>query len=195
MFYASGTFKHFFLHLGVNENNHLLPGRVYFLTLSIVGGVDIFTKRLYADIALEGLRYYQLNKRISIFAYVIMSSYIQLLVRPGNETINGLFGRFKSYTSKQILHSIEQGDDEVRKNWLLMIFRYHAKYKAGFDEYHFWGSDNQVMVIESEFDFLEKVEFIHSNPVRCGFVTSPGDWRCSSAHRNSPLTMDIFNFL
>jgi len=52
---------------------------LYYLTFQIVGWVDIFTRQVYRDIAIESLKYCQQNKGLCIFAYVIMSNHIHLL--------------------------------------------------------------------------------------------------------------------
>ena len=52
---------------------------VYFLAFQVVGWVDIFTRQIYRDIAIESLKYCQTNKGLQIYAYVIMSNHIHLI--------------------------------------------------------------------------------------------------------------------
>ena len=37
--------------------------------------------------------------------------------------------------------------------------------------------------IRNDRDFIDRVEYIHDNPVRHGLVAAPNDWQCSSFHR------------
>jgi REP element-mobilizing transposase RayT len=53
----------------------------YFLTFQIVGWVDIFTRKIYKDIVIESLSYCQQQKGLLLYAYVIMSNHIHLLVQ------------------------------------------------------------------------------------------------------------------
>ncbi|MGH2412996.1 MAG: REP-associated tyrosine transposase, partial [Microcystaceae cyanobacterium] len=47
--------------------------------------------------------------------------------------------------------------------------------------------------IRDEKDFMQHVDYIHYNPVKHGFVTSPKDWEYSSFHqyvKNGLLTLN-----
>lgn len=172
------------------EFNLINTNRIYYVTLSLVGGVDVFTNGLYLKIAFDGLKFYQQNKKLEIYAYVAMSNCIHLIVKSKTEPVNIIFGRFKSYTAKEILHVIEEGVYEKRKDWMLLVFRYHAKYKTNYDEFHFWDSDNQLIPLETLEAIHEKIAFIHNIPVEAGLVSQASHWVFSSAHNQSTLIMD-----
>jgi putative transposase len=53
----------------------------YYLTLQVVGWVDIFTRQIYRDIVIDNLRYCQQNKGLTVFAYVLMSNHLHILVQ------------------------------------------------------------------------------------------------------------------
>jgi hypothetical protein len=65
--------------------------RVYFLTLSVVNWVDVFSRQIYRDIIIDNLKYCQKNKGLVIFAYVIMSNHIHLLVQSLEEILSPVF--------------------------------------------------------------------------------------------------------
>lgn len=174
----------------MSELRHVNTDKIYYVTLSLVGGVDVFTNGLYLKIAFDGLKFYQQNKRLEIYAYVAMSNCIHLIIKSKTEPVNIIFGRFKSYTAKEILHVIEEGVYEKRKDWILLVFRYHAKYKTNYDEFHFWDSDNQLIPLDTHEAILEKIAFIHNIPVEAGFVSQASHWVFSSAHNQSTLIMD-----
>jgi putative transposase len=50
-----------------------------YLTLTIVGWIDIFSRKKYRDIIIESLRYCQENKGLKIYGYVIMTNHIHLM--------------------------------------------------------------------------------------------------------------------
>ena len=52
---------------------------LYYLTLQVVDWVDVFTRPIYRDIAIDSLRYCQQNRGLQIFGYVIMSNHIPSL--------------------------------------------------------------------------------------------------------------------
>ena len=78
----------------------------YFLTFQIVEWVDIFSRKRYADIFIEGLNYCIKNKGLEIFAYVIMSNHIHLNGRAKNENLSEVVRDLKRHTSQKILSSI-----------------------------------------------------------------------------------------
>src|SRR5438067_3807866 len=110
---------------------------LFFITLNVVAWVDVFSRKDYINILIENLRFCQDQRGLEIYGYVIMTNYLQMLAAQPQKQLNKVLGRFKSYTAKQILSAIEDNPNENRQDWLLHIFRFHAKYKAGYDEYHF----------------------------------------------------------
>jgi REP element-mobilizing transposase RayT len=98
---------------------------LYHITLQVVYWVDVFTRSRYKDIIIENLTYCQQNKGLSIYAYVIMSNHIHLLVQSQTNNLSDTLRDFKSYTSKKLIESIAN-DTESRREWMLEQF-----FKAG----------------------------------------------------------------
>jgi putative transposase len=53
----------------------------YFITFTVVGWIDVFTRSRYSDVILESLAYCQENKGLEVFEFVIMPSHVHLIVR------------------------------------------------------------------------------------------------------------------
>jgi len=53
---------------------------VHFVTITIVDWVDLLIKPVYKHIIIESLKYCQHHKGLNIYAYVIMSSHIHLII-------------------------------------------------------------------------------------------------------------------
>ena len=109
-----------------------------------------------------------------------MSNHIHLLIRSGIGKLSDTIKEFKSYTAKQILTEIELGN-ESRKDWLLNIFEFAAKKHKRNEKYQFWTHENHAELIYSDNFILQKVNYIHDNPVRGGIVEKPQDYLYSSA--------------
>jgi REP element-mobilizing transposase RayT len=62
--------------------------------------VDIFTRKVYRDIVIDSLRYSQENKGLEIYAFVIMSNHIHLLIRSDIGKLSDTIREFKSFTAK-----------------------------------------------------------------------------------------------
>ena len=101
---------------------------LFFLTFQVVGWADVFSRQIYRDIMLESLEYSRKNKDLELFAYVIMTNHVHAIMRSKKGDLSGLVRDIKKFTSKQILNEISKNPKESRKEWLGMIFRYHAKY-------------------------------------------------------------------
>ena len=74
---------------------------LYFVSFSVVGWIDIFSRQKYRDIIIDNLSYCQKNKGLEIYAWVIMSNHIHLLVKSEKEDLSNILRDFKSYTSKK----------------------------------------------------------------------------------------------
>ncbi len=158
---------------------------LYYLTFQIVGWVDIFTRKVYRDIAIESFKYCQQNKGFLLFAYVIMSNHIHLLAQSNNENLSGTIRDFKSYTSKAFLEVINS-NVESRNDWMKVVFQYHGKHKSKQNN-QLWTHENHAELIYSQKFIEQKVDYIHHNPVRAGIVAKPEDYIYSSARNYAGL--------
>ena len=52
----------------------------YFLTLQVLEWIDIFTRKMYVDIVLKSLAYCRKEKGLKLYAYVVMSNHIHMIV-------------------------------------------------------------------------------------------------------------------
>ena len=53
---------------------------IHYITFQVVKWVDVFTRKVYRDILIDSLRFCQINKGLEIFAFVVMSNHVHLLV-------------------------------------------------------------------------------------------------------------------
>jgi putative transposase len=163
------------------------PGELYFVTLTISGWVDVFSRKEYKDILIENLKYCQEKFNLEIFAYVIMTNHLHLIARWQDGELTELLGRFKSYTAKKIIEEIESDPQESRKYWLLNVFEHFASSNKQYSKYHFWNYTNHPILLHTNAVIDQKVEYIHQNPVRAGIVAEPEYYLYCSACADSPL--------
>jgi REP element-mobilizing transposase RayT len=155
--------------------------QAHFLTIQVVYWIDIFSRKIYRDIIIESLQYCQREKGLEIFAFVIMSNHIHLMVRCSKGQLSSTIRDFKKYTSKKIVESIMSGTSESRKIWMLRLFGHAANRQNKKGDYQVWTHENHAIEVISN-NFIEsKVEYIHNNPVRAGIVNSPDEYLYSSA--------------
>lgn len=158
----------------------------YYLTLQIVDWIDVFTRQIYRDIAIDSFRYCQQNKGLQIFGYVIMSNHIHLIANSPDGHLSETIRDFKKFTSKSITDAIAEGN-ESRKVWMLNRFAFNTKLHSRNQKYQVWTHENHAVVLYSNDFIQEKLEYLHNNPVRAGLVNRPEDFLYSSARNYADL--------
>ena len=89
-----------------NVNMHAtLTKELYFTTSTVVDWVDVFTRPEYKHIILESLAYCQENKGLDIYAWVLMTNHLHMIVGTKNDEaiISDILRDFKKYTIKKIV--------------------------------------------------------------------------------------------
>ncbi len=136
---------------------------------------------------------------MELFAYCFMPSHVHFIFRSRYGDPSGLLRDFKKYTSKELVHAIQQHPRESRKEWLLERFQNAATGKGNVVKYQFWQHHNKPIELWSPAVIKQKRDYIHNNPVVSGFVTNPEDWRYSSARKingdATVLDLDEIGFL
>jgi putative transposase len=151
-----------------------------YVTLTVVGWIDVFTRQRYRDIVIESLRYCQKQKGLHIVGYVLMSNHLHMVVYTEGYALSDVLRDFKKFTATQILKSIEN-EPESRRDWLLYLFKFFAKHNSDNRHYQFWQQDNHPIALWTLEVIWQKLTYIHYNPVRAGIVLEPWGYIYSSA--------------
>lgn len=160
---------------------------LYYLTLQITDWIDVFTRKHYRDIIIDNLRYCQQNKGLNIFGFVIMSNHVHLMVQSANDDLSGWLRDFKSYTGKLIIDAI-MNESESRKEWMLRLFEEAGQKSSTNKVYKIWTHENHAEQLYSIRFIRQKLDYIHTNPVRAGIVEKPEDYLYSSARNYAGLS-------
>lgn len=127
----------------------------------------------------DSLRYCQENKELELNGYVFMLNHIHLIAT--STDIAGFLRDFKYFTSVKFKFDIEATEPRI-----LQLF---------IDDngiYQFWQNTNAPKKIENPNFYRQKLNFIHQNPLRKGYVADPKHWVWSSANPSSPLSFKLF---
>ena len=160
---------------------------LYFVTFTVVGWADVFSRKIYRDIIIDSLDYCRKNKGLEIYGYVIMTNHIHIILKASNTDLSDIIRDFKKHTSKEIVKSINTNGVESRKDWLNMIFEYYAKLNKRKVAKQFWTNDNHAVVLDNNVDMDKRINYIHQNPVTAGWVEKPEDYLYSSARNYAAL--------
>ena len=154
----------------------------HFITFAVVQWIDVFSRKDYADIVVESLKFCQQNKGLNIHAWCVMSNHLHLIVSSTEPNkLSDIIRDFKKFTSSQILKAIAENDQESRKNWMLWIFSKAGEKNKRNNEYQFWHQDNHPLECDTNDILDSRMNYLHENPVRAGLVRHAQDYIYSSA--------------
>ncbi len=147
----------------------------HFLTCTVVEWFNLFDNELMTNILLDSLSFLLKEKRIKLYAYVIMKNHLHLIASAKN--LSKEIGNFKSYTARKIIDLLKARND---KHWLSKL-RYAKLFHKKQSTYQVWQEGSHPEAIHGPGMMRQKIEYIHYNPVRAGYVDNPVDWKYSSA--------------
>ena len=87
---------------------------LYFVTFQVVGWLDVFSRQIYRDIFLESLDYSQKHKGLEVYAYVIMTNHVHLILGSATSKLSDTIRDVKRFTSNKILKAISESHQESR---------------------------------------------------------------------------------
>ncbi len=151
------------------------PTHPHFLTCTVLNWLPIFTRQESATILIESLKYLQKEENLKLYAYVILENHIHLVAR--SDDIGRSMRHFKSFTAKALLKLLQK----EQAHTLLKQFQFYKKAHKKDRSYQIWQEGYQPKLIQSEAMMMEKIRYIHDNPVKRGYVDEAKHWRYSSA--------------
>ena len=164
---------------GVKQN--IKKNSSYYLTLTVVGWVDVFTRNNHKDALIDSLRYCIKNKGLNVYAYCLMSNHLHMVVNCNEPfQLKDVVRDFKRHTVKTIIGQIINAP-KSRREWILREFAAEGDKNARNKTYKFWQSGNHAIELFTEKFVWEKIIYIHNNPVKEKFVKNPQEWLYSSA--------------
>ena len=151
------------------------PGRAYFLTCTIVEWLPVFTTAACCDVIVHSLEYCRRHKNLKIYAWVILDNHLHAILAAPD--LSAVLRDFKSFTARELLTQVAA----ERREWLLDQLRYRrAAHKP--TRHQVWQEGSHPQAILDDAMMGQKLEYLHNNPVKRGYVSSPEHWRYSSAH-------------
>jgi putative transposase len=98
-------------------------------------------------------------------------------------------GHFKSYTARRIIDGLAEAGHET----LLQELRYFKLRHELHQDYQLWQEGNHPKQIQNDEMMRQKLDYMHANPLRRGYVDDPIHWRYSSArnYAGQPGLIDV----
>jgi len=165
--------------------------RALYISVVTKDRLPVFRTDTIKTIACQALDEARNSGEFLIFAYVIMLDHMHLLTDCPTTSADVL-RYMKGITGQRVIDYLK---DQKYESSLAKLR--HQDWKRE-HKYSLWQEEKNVFSIFSEAVFMEKVNYIHLNPVRAGLVERAIDYRWSSgriwqgwAAEDEPLRMDI----
>jgi len=152
------------------------PDNAHFVTSSIVAWMPVFTKAARCDILTESLAYCRDHKGLKIYGWVILDNHFHAILAAPD--LSRTLADLKRFTAQRLLDQLEAENCE----WLLHQFEFCRAAHKSESRHQIWQEGAHPQAIASDAMMLQKLEYLHNNPVKRGLVASPEHWRYSSAH-------------
>ena len=144
----------------------------HFFTATNLNWKKLLAPNKYKDIVIESMRFLVDDKRVIIYGFVIMDNHIHIIwqLQAGRKR-NDVQRDFLKYTAQLIKKDMMKHHPDELKEFLV-----NAKDR----KYQFWERNPLSVEIWSEKVSLQKLKYIHENPVKAGICKYPDDYKYSS---------------
>jgi REP element-mobilizing transposase RayT len=126
-------------------------------------------------VILDSLKYLQKDVGLKVYAFVVLENHLHLVVQ--SENIAKDMARFKSFTARNIIDYLKLNNAKSILDQLNFYKKYHKQDR----EFQLWQEGMQPKQIQNAEMMKERINYIHNNPVKRGYVDKPKHWRYCSA--------------
>jgi REP element-mobilizing transposase RayT len=146
-------------------------GHTMFVSTTILGFVPVFKIERTADTIAAAILADCKHEEARVDAFVVMPEHVHLLLQiPMGRTGSELMDRLKTAWANRIL---DVATDKCRTALRNANRRLRSR--------SVWQRSFRGLVVEDKETWVQKLEYIHNNPVRRGLCERPEDYRWSSA--------------
>ena len=179
--------------MGRGLHYNIRKDKTYFLTMTIVDWIDLFTRVNHKNLLIDSLKFCQENKGLNLFGWCLMPSHLHMIANTNEPfQLDDVVCDFKRHTSKHLIAQIEN-EPESRREWLLERFKFAAKIHSKNKNYKVWRDKNHAIELYTEKVTWQKLNCIHRNPVVEKIVYREQDYLYSSARNyyDLPSVLDV----
>jgi putative transposase len=151
-------------------------GYLHFITTSCYRRLPLLEKPQHRDLLLEVLERVRRRYHFVVVGYVIMPEHIHLLLsEPERGDPSKVMQAIKQGFARRLLRRQSAADDPP-----IADPRQRGLWDTAFDRGHLWQARFYDFVVYTENKRVEKLRYMHRNPVKRGLVAEPGHWDWSS---------------
>jgi putative transposase len=144
-----------------------------FFTATCLEWKKLLRPEKYKDIIIKSMEFLVNEKRVIVYGFAIMVNHLHIIWQMQARTKRSSLQRdFLKFTAQQIKRDLQQHHPKVLAHFLV-----NAKDR----KYQFWERNPLSVDIWSEKFLIQKLRYIHENPVRSGLCQFPEEYKYSSA--------------
>jgi putative transposase len=162
-----------------NDNSY-----AHFVTTRTYENRPYFKNEEFSNILLKEIRFYSEKYGFDVLGWVIMPDHVHMLLwwdKEGNPAliISKIMQGIKAGTAMRIVELLKsRGLEQVLQATQedVAVSKSHKRNL----KYHLWQPGFYDFNVHNENKLLEKLNYMHNNPVKAGLTLSPADYRWSS---------------
>lgn len=144
-----------------------------FVTITCLGWKPVLANAKAKEIIVNSLKYLNKLNRIDVFAFCIMDNHLHLIWQLLKENKREDVQRdFLKYTSQRTLKHLRATNP---------AFVSQLYVNASDRKFQVWERNSLSIPLYSEYFFIQKLQYIHENPVTAGLCKFPEEYHYSSA--------------
>jgi putative transposase len=147
----------------------------HFITCTAINWIPIFSNPELTQIILDSFQFLQHHQRLSLHGYVILENHLHFIASAND--LSQEVASFKSFTARTLIDHLKQRN---ATHWLNQLSTGNRTHKTT-QTYQLWQEGSHPQAILDEAALQQKLDYIHNNPVRRGYVDEPAHWRYSSS--------------
>ena len=162
----------------------------YFITSVTHDRQPIFRTDKLKEIACKALDEARRSAGLLYFGYAIMPDHFHI-VTDGKRSPSDTLRYLNGVTAKRVLDYLKENE------FTSSLLKLRETVKERGYKHSVWEHHSDKFLLTSEDMFMQKIDYIHNNPVKDGLVEKPEDYLYSSARiwnkrplENEPLEMD-----
>lgn len=156
----------------------------HFVTTRTYESVHYFSNQEFSHILLEEIRFYSEEYAFDVLGYVIMPDHVHLLLwwdkqeKPGLN-VSKIMQGIKAGSARRIIDLMKHKGSEQVLRPTRIEYDGSKSHKRNL-RYRIWQPRFYDFNVHNEEKLLEKLDYMHNNPVKAGLVQSPADYKWSS---------------
>ena len=144
-----------------------------FYTATIQNWKPLLSKDEYKSITTDCLAFLVNDNRIVLNAFVVMNNHVHLIWQPLHQySLTQMQSSFMSFTAKSIIKNLALNNPDLLES--IRVHKHDRRFQV-------WKREPLSIELFTQNVFIQKLNYIHNNPVMAGLVSSAEEYAFSSA--------------